>query len=442
MTDRTPHPDQPRRPHPLLSRRSWPEARFLADVLRTETVGGGLLLLGAVVALLWANSPWRTAYAELGHWVPWPGGSGLHLDLSLAAWAADGLLAIFFFVVGLELKREFLAGDLRDPRRAALPVVAAMGGMVLPALCYVAVNAAAGGAGLRGWAIPTATDIAFALAVLAVVSSHLPQGLRAFLLTLAVVDDLFAIIIIAVFYTAEFHPLPLLGALLPIGFFALLVQRRRTWWWALIPLAVVTWALVHASGVHATVAGVLLGFTVPVRPARGGGPGLAERLEHRWRPISAGFAVPVFAFFAAGVSLVGTDLAGVLTDPVVIGVVAGLVLGKTVGVFGSTYLLARFTRAELDGEITWADLFGVALLGGIGFTVSLLIGELAFGAGSPADGKVKVAVLLGSLISAVLASAVLLRRNTVHRRIAERESRDADGDGVPDIYQEDSADGG
>ena len=252
------------------------------------------------------------------------------------------------------------------------------------------------------------------------------------------VDDLFAIVIIAVFYTAGFHLLPLLGALLPIGLFALLVQRRRTWWWALIPLAVATWALVHASGVHATVAGVLLGFTVPVRPARDGGPGLAERLEHSWRPISAGFAVPVFAFFAAGVSLVGTDLAGVLTDPVVIGVVAGLVLGKTVGVFGSTYLLARFTRAELDDEITWADLFGVALLGGIGFTVSLLIGELAFGAGSPADEKVKAAVLLGSLISAVLASAVLRRRNAVHRRIDERENRDEDGDGVPDIYQQGS----
>ncbi|MGW5670003.1 Na+/H+ antiporter NhaA [Micromonospora sp. NPDC003776] len=423
----------------LLSRRSWPEARFLADVLRTETVGGGLLLLGAVVALVWANSPWRSGYAELGDWVPFPGAHRLHLDLSLAAWAADGLLAIFFFVVGLELKREFVAGDLRDPRRAALPVVAAMGGMVLPALCYVAVVLTAGGAGLRGWAIPTATDIAFALAVLAVVSSHLPQGLRAFLLTLAVVDDLFAIVIIAVFYTADFHPLPLLGALLPIAAFALIVQRRRTWWWALLPLAGAAWALVHASGVHATVAGVLLGFAVPVLPSRTGRPGLAERLEHRWRPISAGLAVPVFAFFAAGVSLVEVDLGGVLTDPVVIGVATGLVLGKTLGVFGSTFLLARFTRAELDEEITWADLFGLALLAGIGFTVSLLIGELAFGAGSAADERVKAAVLLGSVIAAVLASTVLARRNRVYRRISAWESRDSDGDGVPDVYQEESA---
>jgi NhaA family Na+:H+ antiporter len=436
MTDRTPPNRLPER---LLSRRSWPEARFLADVLRTETVGGGLLLLGAVLALGWANSPWRSAYAELGRRVPRPGGAPLHLDLTLAAWAADGLLAIFFFVVGLELKREFVAGDLRDPRRATVPVVAAIGGMLLPALCYVAVVLATGGAGLRGWAIPTATDIAFALAVLAVVSSHLPQGLRAFLLTLAVVDDLFAIVIIAVFYTTGFHPLPLLAALAPIAVFALLVQRRRTWWWALLPLAVLAWALVHSSGVHATVAGVLLGFTVPVLPSRSGEPGLAERLEHKWRPVSAGLAVPVFAFFAAGVSLVDIDLGAVLTDPVVLGVAAGLVLGKTVGVFGSTFLLARFTRAELDEEITWADLLGLALLAGIGFTVSLLIGELAFGAGSPEDERVKAAVLFGSLVAAVLASTVLLRRNRVYRRISEGESRDADGDGVPDVYREEAA---
>ncbi|MBQ0901231.1 Na+/H+ antiporter NhaA [Micromonospora sp. U21] len=449
MSNRTPPSDR-FRPARLFSRSSWPEARHLADVLRTETVGGALLLLGAVIALLWANSPWDDAYARLGDWVPWPGGARWHLDLDLATWAADGLLAIFFFVVGLELKREFVAGELRDPRRAALPMVAALGGMLLPALIYVAVVLTAGGEGLRGWAIPTATDIAFALAVLAVVSSHLPQGLRAFLLTLAVVDDLFAITIIAIFYTADFHPVPLLAALAPIGLFALLVQRGRTWWWALIPLAVAAWALVHASGVHATVAGVLLGFTVPVLAARrragdaptgdrpgadGAGGGLAAHLEHRWRPVSAGFAVPVFALFAAGVTLGGTDLGALVTDPVVIAIVAGLVLGKSLGIFGSTYLLARFTRAELDEDITWPDLLGIALLAGVGFTVSLLIGDLAFGAGSTADDRVKVAVLTGSVISAGLAATVLVRRNGVYRRVAEREQLDADGDGVPDVYQ-------
>ncbi|GGM07400.1 MULTISPECIES: Na+/H+ antiporter NhaA [Micromonospora] len=445
MTEPRPSPDRPRGIGRLFRRTSWPEARFLADILRTETVGGGLLLAGAVIALVWANSPWGDRYADLGAWVPLPGADGLHLDLSLSAWAADGLLAIFFFVVGLELKREFVAGELRDPRRAALPVVAAVGGMVAPALIYVAVNLAAGGDALEGWAIPTATDIAFALAVLAVVGAYLPQGLRAFLLTLAVVDDLLAISIIAIFYTADFSPLPLLAALLPIAAFGLLVQRRRTWWWALLPLAFTAWTLVHASGVHATVAGVLLGFTVPVLGDRRGKvgppggehrPGLAEHLEHRWRPISAGFAVPVFAFFAAGVSLRDADLAAVLTDPIVLGVVAGLVLGKPLGILGSTYLLARFTRAKLDEDIGWWDLLGVALLAGIGFTVSLLIGELAFGSGSLADDHVKTAVLAGSVLSATLAAVVLSRRNRAYRRIALRERVDADGDGVPDVYQD------
>ncbi|MGI5520776.1 Na+/H+ antiporter NhaA [Micromonospora sp. CA-259024] len=449
MTSRTPA-SEPRRPKVrLFSRSTWPEARHLADVLRTETVGGALLLLGAVIALIWANSPWSDSYLRLGRWVPWPGGAPWHLDLDVSTWTADGLLAVFFFVVGLELKREFVVGELRDPRRAALPVVAALGGMLLPALIYVAVVLSAGGAGLRGWAIPTATDIAFALAVLAVVSSHLPQGLRAFLLTLAVVDDLFAITIIAVFYTADFHPVPLLAALAPIALFALLVQRGRSWWWALIPLAIAAWALVHASGVHATVAGVLLGFTVPVlarRRATGDGQpatngtgaddgGLAAHLEHRWRPVSAGFAVPIFALFAAGVTLRGTDLGALLTDPVVIAIVAALVLGKSIGIFGSTYLLARFTRAELDEDITWSDLLGIALLAGVGFTVSLLIGDLAFGAGSTADDRVKAAVLLGSVISAGLAATVLVRRNAAYRRVAERERLDLDGDGVPDVYQ-------
>lgn len=430
--NRSGKPDAARR---FFPRESWPEARFVAGVLRTETVGGGLLLLGAVIALSWANSPWSDSYHALGRYVPWTGGAALHLDLSLAAWAADGLLAIFFFVVGLELKREFVVGDLRDPRRAVVPVLAALGGIVLPALIYLAVIAASGSGAYIGWAIPMATDIAFALAVLAVINSHLPQGLRAFLLTLAVVDDLIAILVIAIFYTDQLSLPPLLGALLTIGAFGALVQRRRTWWWALLPLSVLGWGLMHASGVHATVAGVLLGFTVPALIRPGERHRLAEHLEHRWRPVSAGLAVPIFAFFAAGVTLRDVDLGGLVREPIVLGVVAGLVVGKTVGIFGSTYLLSRFSRAELDQGIGWPDLFGVALLAGIGFTVSLLVGELAFGVGSEADNLVKAAVLAGSLASAVLASLVLTRRNAIHRRLREAETRDVDADGVPDVYQ-------
>jgi NhaA family Na+:H+ antiporter len=420
----------------LFARGSWLETSRAAGILRAETTGGLLLIAGAVVALVWANTPWHEAYADLRDLRVGP--PALHLDLTLGTWAADGLLAVFFFVAGLELKREFVAGDLRDPRRAALPVAAAVGGMVAPALVYVGVNAVADTGDLVGWAIPTATDIAFAVAVLAVISTHLPSGLRTFLLTLAVVDDLLAITVIAIFYTDELHPPWLVAALVPIGAFGLLVQRRIYRAELLIPLAVLAWALVHASGVHATVAGVLLGFTVPVRRRDGAeGRGLAEHLEHLVRPISAGVAVPVFAFFAAGVTVGGwRGLTSAVGDPVALGIAAGLVLGKCVGISVSTWLLARFTGADLDEELAWVDVIGMALLGGIGFTVSLLIGELAFGAGSARDDHVKVGVLLGSLLAALLATIVLRLRNRVYRRLCEAESVDADADGVPDAFQQ------
>jgi NhaA family Na+:H+ antiporter len=424
---------------------SYAEATRIAGVLRKETVGGALLLTATVIALAWANSPWSSSYAALRDTTVGP--DSLHLQLSLGTWAADGLLAIFFFVAGLELKREFVAGDLRDPRRAALPVAAAVGGMALPALLYAVVNLGAGDVGLSGWAIPTATDIAFALAVLAVISTHLPTALRTFLLTLAVVDDLLAITIIAVFFTSALSVIPLLLALIPLAVFTLLVQRRIRWWWLLLPLALRTWALVHASGVHATVAGVLLGFAVPVvRSEQSGGPaagpGMAEHFEHRFRPLSAGIAVPVFAFFSAGVTVGGlSGLRASLTDSVALGIVVALVAGKTIGISAATWLVSRFTRAQLDEELGWPDVLGLALLGGIGFTVSLLIGELAFGVGTAREEHAKVGVLLGTVAAALLATGVLRLRNRRYRRIAEAEEVDADADGVPDVYQRPSADG-
>lgn len=411
----------PRHARPrLFARSSDRESLVISDVLRAETTGGVLLIVAAVAALVWANSAWSGAYADLRDLRIGP--HAVHLDLSLGAWAADGLLAIFFFVAGLELKRELVDGDLRDPSRAALPVVAAVGGMVVPALVFVGWTSAAGG-DAAGWAVPTATDIAFAVAVLAVISTHLPSGLRTFLLALAVVDDLLAITVIAFFYTDELHLAPLAAALVPIALFGVLVRRHVTSPLLLVPLAAVAWALVHASGVHATVAGVLLAFTVPVRP-RGGdtGPGLAEHLEHVVRPVSSGLAVPVFAFFAAGVgvgSLAG--LAEAVTSPVGLAVVLGLVLGKPVGILAATWLLARFTRAELDEDLAWIDVVGLALLAGIGFTVSLLIGELAYGAGTAADDEVKTGVLVGSLAAAVLATVVLRVRNRVYRRLCAEE---------------------
>jgi NhaA family Na+:H+ antiporter len=412
-----------RRTPRLFSRGSWLETSRTAEVLRAETTGGLLLIAAAVLALVWANSGWSTSYFDLRDATLGP--AELHLDLSLGTWAADGLLAIFFFVAGLELKREFVAGDLRDPRRAALPVVAAVGGMAVPAVVFVLWNL--GTDNLVGWAIPTATDIAFAVAILAVISTHLPSGLRTFLLTLAVVDDLLAITVIALFYTDDLAPLWLLAAVVPIGLFALLVRRGHGAW-VLAPLAVVAWLLVHESGVHATVAGVLLGFTVPV--AR------SDRIEHLVRPISAGLAVPVFAFFAAGVDVGGLEgLGDALSDRVALGIICGLVVGKVIGIAGSTWLLATFTRADLDEELSWVDVLGMAMLGGVGFTVSLLIGELAFGTGSTQDDHVKVGVLVGSLTATVLATVVLRARNRTYRRLCEAEERDDDNDGVPDVYQ-------
>jgi NhaA family Na+:H+ antiporter len=433
----------------LFSRGSWAETRRIADILRQETVGGAILLFCTVLAMAWANSPWAGAYQTLRD--TRVGTAALHLDLSVQAWTADGLLAIFFFVAGLELKREFVAGDLRDPRRAALPVVAAVGGMAVPALIYVLVNTGTGGGTLRGWAVPTPTDIAFALAVLAVISTHLPSALRTFLLTLAVVDDLLAITLIALFYTADLAVLALLLALLPLAAFGLLVRRRVRSWWLLLPLALATWALVHASGVHPTVAGVLLALTVPVHPERpaagaperpaAGAPeterGLAEHFEHRWRPLSAGVAVPVFAFFSAGVALGGLDgLASALGDRVALGILVGRIAGKLAGILGAAFLVARFTRAKLDESLSWADVAGLGVLAAVGFTVSLLIGELAFGVGSERFDHAKVALLAGSVLAALPATVVLRLRNRTYRALCAEEEVDANLDGVPDVYEE------
>lgn len=421
---------------PLFSPGSWSEAGRVAAVLRKETVGGALLLVATVIALLWANAPLSASYFHLLDTEIGP--AALHLNLTVEAWAADGLLAIFFFVAGLELKREFVTGDLRDPRRAVVPVAAAVGGMIVPALVYLVV---AGSSAPKGWAIPTATDIAFALAVLAVISTHLPTALRTFLLTLAVVDDLLAITVIALFYSADLQPVWLLLALVPLAAFTVLVQRRVSAWWLLLPLAFLTWALVHSSGVHATVAGVLLGFAVPVRPRKVEGkpddrPGMAERFEHLWRPISAGVAVPIFALFAAGVTIGGwSGLQSALADPIAIGIILGLVVGKPIGILIATFLTSKVMKLPLQKGLTWPDLTGVALLGGIGFTVSLLIGELAFGGDSASDDHVKIAVLAGSVSAAVLAGILLRLRNRRYRAICDEEALDRDQDGIPDVYE-------
>lgn len=416
------------RPRPTLRQAPHAIWRGVRQSLRQDTVGGALLLGATVLALVLANSPAAGWYEAVRDFTFGP--AGLHLELSVGAWAADGLLAIFFFVVGLELKEEFVVGKLRDPRTAVLPVAAAFGGVLVPAVIYAAITASSGAAALQGWAIPVATDIAFAVAVLAVVGRHLPPALRTFLLTLAVVDDLLAITIIAVFYTAQIAFVPLLLAALPLAVFAVLVRRGVRAWWLLLPFAVATWALVHASGVHATVAGVLLGFVVPVI-AKGRArvrtgtdktgaaiyDGLAAHFADRWGVVSTGFAVPVFAFFSAGVAVGGwAGLTQALQDSITIGIIAGLVIGKAIGIVGTTFLVTRLPGLRLDPSLRWPDLIGMAFVGGIGFTVSLLVGELSFGAGSAADEHVKVGVLTGSLFAALIGAAILAARDRRYRR--------------------------
>jgi NhaA family Na+:H+ antiporter len=375
------------------------ERTFLGDLFREETVGGALALLAAAVAVLWANSAWGDSYRSL-----------IHLELGpldVHHWAADGALTLFFFVAGLELKREFVVGSLRRLSDAVVPVMAAACGVAVPALVYLAVNLTGSGGEPGGWAIPSATDIAFALAVLAVVGSNLPASLRAFLLTMAVVDDLIVIVVIAAFYTEQLD----LGALAVAGVcfvvWAVAQHFRISTPLLYLPLAVAAWWFTHESGVHATIAGVVLGLLTRVRPDPDEHYSPAENLEHRLAPLSSSLAVPFFALASAGVVIAGGSR--LYADPVVIGVVLGLVLGKPLGVFGGAMLVTRFTHAELNDDLSWRDIVGVAILAGVGFTVSLLVADLSFGGGE-ADAA-KTAVLVGSLFSALLGALVLGHRD-------------------------------
>ncbi|PRY69042.1 sodium/proton antiporter (NhaA family) [Glaciihabitans tibetensis] len=397
--------------------------RGIHQTLGKDTVGGALLLAATLLALVLANTGAAGFYNGLRDFTFGP--ESLHLNLSVGAWAADGLLAIFFFVVGLELKEEFVVGKLRNFSTAIVPIAAAAGGVAVPALIYVVVNLQSGSDALQGWAIPAATDIAFAVAVIAVVGRNLPPALRTFLLTLAVVDDLLAISIIAIFYTDDIAFVPLGLALVPLAIFAFAVQRGVRAWWLLIPLGVITWALVHASGIHATVAGVLLGFMVPVIATKRARvkdgvdatgrqlyDGLAAHFADRWSVVSTAVAVPLFAFFSAGVTVGGiSGLLDSFQDTIALGIIAGLVLGKAIGITATTFLVTRLPGLRIDPTIKWVDMIGMAFVAGIGFTVSLLVGELSFGVGSESDDHVKVGVLAGSLISAIIGGVILSVRN-------------------------------
>jgi NhaA family Na+:H+ antiporter len=393
---------------------SFPLGARVTRRLHSDLAGGLLLVLATVAAMISANvagGGWYAAFRDVTI-----GPTALHLHLSIGDWTADGLLAVFFFTVGLELKQEFVTGDLRNPRHALIPMAAAAGGVAVPALLFTVITVVSDSPGVRGWAVPTATDIAFAVSVLAIAGRHAPSALRTFLLTLAVVDDLIAIIIIALVYPDHISFSYLLAALACISLFAAVAHRRRCSPWLLLPLAIVAWVLMHASGIHATIAGVLLGLVVPVR--------LAPRLENAWRPASNAIAVPLFAFFAAGVTVGGiTGFGRALSHPVTLAVMIALVVGKPLGVLTGAWIAVSASGTRLHSDLCWRDVGVVGVLAGIGFTVSLLVGDLAYGTGIR-NNYVKVGVLCASFIAAS-SGALLLQRSRPRRDHISREQRDA-----------------
>ncbi len=415
----------------------------LQAFLATEMAGALFLFVAALVALAWANSPWSGAYTTL-----WGtdvsiafGDVGVAMDLH--GWVNEGLMAVFFFVVGLEIKREVTTGELRAPRSVALPVVAAVGGMVVPAVIYLAVNA--GGPAQAGWGIPMATDIAFAIAVLTLAGRGLPSGLRAFLLTLAIADDIGAILVIAVVYNAGVDVLPLLVAVGLLGVMVVLDRMHVRFMLVYVVLGVGVWLAVYASGIHATIAGVALGLLVPSRPfqrpravsqearrvadATGDHPNppdqdaqewlrLADlsreavsplaRLESRLHPWTSFVVVPLFALANAGVALSGGRFSDAVTSPVVLGIVVGLVLGKPLGIAGSVWAGRRLGLGGLPAGATLRHIVGVGAVAGIGFTVALFVATLAF-EDAALTGAAKVGILAASVLAGT-AGAVLLRR--------------------------------
>jgi NhaA family Na+:H+ antiporter len=404
-----------------LSVQRQPAARtIIEEFFRLEAAGGVLLVIASIIALVWANTPWRALYTGLLSVAVGVHVGSLTLDKPLLLWINDALMAIFFLLVGLEIKREVVQGELSSVRQAALPCVAAVGGMLGPAVVYSAINWG-NPVTMHGWAIPAATDIAFSLGVLALLGARAPSSLKIFLLALAIIDDLGAIVIIALFYTADLSLLSL--GLAAAGLAALLVLNlagvRRIAPYALV--GIFLWVCVLRSGVHATLAGVAIGFAVPLRGGEEGGESPLRHLEHTLHPWVTYGILPVFAFANAGVSLTGLSLSALL-DPVTLGVALGLFFGKQIGVIGTTWLAVRLGIGSTPTGATWFQFYGLALLTGIGFTMSLFIGTLAF-QGPELNDAVRIGVLSGSLVCAVAGYFVLyaaggkLTKNATESRV-------------------------
>ena len=385
--------------------------KALRNFLASESAGGVILGLAALLALLISNSPWSEVYASFVHT---PGelrvGTALVLAKPLVVWVNDLWMAVFFFLVGLEIKRELLAGELSTRAQAMLPAAAALGGMAAPALIYVAFNHADAQA-LRGWAIPSATDIAFSLGVLTLLGSRVPASLKVFLTAVAIFDDLGAIVVIAIFYTDQLSLAMLAGAFVCMAVLAALAKARVMRVDVYAAVGLVMWLCLLKSGVHATLAGVATALFIPMKDSRPGHEGSSPlmALEHGLHPWVAFLVLPMFAFANAGVSLSGITLNDLLS-PLPLGIAMGLLAGKAVGVFGSSWLLIRLGLAQRPNGANWGQLFGVSLLCGIGFTMSLFIGGLAFEGLPPSfETELKLGVIGGSVLAGVLGALVLLR---------------------------------
>ncbi len=374
------------------------------DFLKLEAAGGIMLVLATIVAMGMANSPLSSLYQGFLDLPVALQFGELKLAKPLLLWINDGLMAVFFFLVGLEIKREFRAGELSSLAQVSLPGIAAVGGMAVPALIYAALNFSEP-QNLNGWAIPAATDIAFALAVLSLLGKWAPPSLKILLLAIAIFDDLGAILIIAFFYTSELSHVMLLAAIVPIAGLILLNLFRVTKVAPYVLLGIVLWVLVLKSGVHATLAGVVTAFAIPLLPYKGGDHTLLEDLEHGLHNWVAFAILPLFAFANAGVSFQGMTLESVF-EPVTLGIALGLFLGKQIGVFGLLYLTIRFGLAPMPARANWVQLYGVAALAGIGFTMSLFIGGLAFEHAS-FEAPIRLGVLVGSIASAVVGFAII-----------------------------------
>jgi NhaA family Na+:H+ antiporter len=394
----------------LFPRPSGEEIGRIRQYLSTEFLGGIALFVAVISALVFANSPLRSLYDSITQFQF--GFGAFRLDVK--TWAADGLLAIFFAVAGLELRREITHGELKNPRHAALPIVAALCGMAGPALIYSFITRS-DAVDLYAWVIPTSTDLAFALTILGIAGSRIPTALRAFLLTLAITDDIVAIVLIAIFYSQTIKWQYLASSLLVLALYALLQRKGFTSWMIAFPLAGCAWALMQHSGVHATVAGVLVGLLANPHRDRKGSSAI-ERFERFLSPISALISVPVFAFVTIGIAISSSEIASLWHDKITYAIVISRIFGKVIGIVGGAWLISKITRAELNPTLSWWDVSGIGVLGGIGFSVSLLVAVISLGAYPDRLLAAETGILISGVLGAVFAIVVLQIRSRKYGR--------------------------